>query len=337
MSDKKISNSILQKLSKQIEGDFYFDHISKVLYATDASAYREMPLAVALPKSKNDVQNLIRFANNHQCSLIPRGAGTSLAGQVVGSGIVVDFSKYLNHIIEVNPNEKWVRVEPGVVLSELNIHLQKYGLMFGPETSTANRCTIGGMLGNNSCGLHSLIHGSVREHILEVTAFISDGSEVVFGKLTPAEFNEKLSGISLESRIYKSINKILTEEGNIEEIRNQYPDPSVPRRNNGYALDQLANMHPYNPEGEPFNMAKLIAGSEGTLAMVTEMKLNLVPLPTKEKAVLCVHFEKLTDAFNANLIGLKYNPVAIELMDKTIMDLTKGVLNLQKNRFFIEG
>ena len=337
MSDKKISNSILQKLSKQIEGDFYFDHISKVLYATDASAYREMPLAVALPKSKNDVQNLIRFANDHKCSLIPRGAGTSLAGQVVGSGIVVDFSKYLNHIIEVNTDEKWVRVEPGVVLSELNIHLQKYGLMFGPETSTANRCTMGGMLGNNSCGLHSLIHGSVREHILDVTAFISDGSEVVFGKLTPSEFNEKLGGVSLESRIYKSINKILTNEGNIEEIRSQYPDPSVPRRNNGYALDQLANMQPYNPEGEPFNMAKLIAGSEGTLAMVTEMKLNLVPLPPKEKAVLCVHFEKLTDAFNANLIGLKHSPVAIELMDKTIMDLTKGVLNLQKNRFFIEG
>ena len=337
MSDKKISNSILQKLSKQIEGDFYFDHISKVLYATDASAYREMPLAVALPKSKIDVQNLIRFANDHKCSLIPRGAGTSLAGQVVGSGIVVDFSKYLNHIIEVNTDEKWVRVEPGVVLSELNIHLQKYGLMFGPETSTANRCTMGGMLGNNSCGLHSLIHGSVREHILDVTAFLSDGSEVVFGKLTPSEFNEKLGGVSLESRIYKSINKILTNEGNIEEIRSQYPDPSVPRRNNGYALDQLANMQPYNPEGEPFNLCKLIAGSEGTLAMVTEMKLNLVPLPPKEKAVLCVHFEKLTDSFNANLIGLKHSPVAIELMDKTIMDLTKGVLNLQKNRFFIEG
>lgn len=337
MSDNKISNSILQKLSKQIEGDLYFDHISKVLYATDASAYREMPLAVALPKSKNDLQKLVRFANTNHCSLIPRGAGTSLAGQVVGSGIIVDFSKYLNSIIEVNAEEKWARVEPGVVLSELNIHLQKFGLMFGPETSTANRCTMGGMLGNNSCGLHSLMHGSVREHILEVTSFLSDGEEVVFGELSSDEFQEKLGGISHESKIYKHIDKILSDSANIEEIRKQYPDPSVPRRNNGYALDQLANMQPYNAEGEPFNLCKLIAGSEGTLAMVAEMKLNLVPLPPKEKAVLCIHFEKLTDAFRANLIGLKYHPAAIELMDKTIMNLTKGVLNLQKNRFFIDG
>ncbi len=337
MSDNKISNSILQKLSKQIEGDLYFDHISKVLYATDASAYREMPLAVALPKSKNDLQKLVRFANTNHCSLIPRGAGTSLAGQVVGSGIIVDFSKYLNRIIEVNAEEKWARVEPGVVLSELNIHLQKFGLMFGPETSTANRCTMGGMLGNNSCGLHSLVHGSVREHILEVTSFLSDGEEVVFGELSSDEFQEKLGGISHESKIYKHIDKILSDSANIEEIRKQYPDPSVPRRNNGYALDQLANMQPYNAEGEPFNLCKLIAGSEGTLAMVAEMKLNLVPLPPKEKAVLCIHFEKLTDAFRANLIGLKYHPAAIELMDKTIMNLTKGVLNLQKNRFFIDG
>lgn len=337
MSDNKISNSILQKLSKQIEGDLYFDHISKVLYATDASAYREMPLAVALPKSKNDLQKLVRFANTNHCSLIPRGAGTSLAGQVVGSGIIVDFSKYLNRIIEVNAEEKWARVEPGVVLSELNIHLQKFGLMFGPETSTANRCTMGGMLGNNSCGLHSLVHGSVREHILEVTSFLSDGEEVVFGELSSDEFQEKLGGISHESKIYKHIDKILSDSANIEEIRKQYPDPSVPRRNNGYALDQLANMQPYNAEGEPFNLCKLIAGSEGTLALVAEMKLNLVPLPPKEKAVLCIHFEKLTDAFKANLIGLKYHPAAIELMDKTIMNLTKGVLNLQKNRFFIDG
>jgi FAD/FMN-containing dehydrogenase/Fe-S oxidoreductase len=337
MSDNKISNLTLHKLSKQIEGDLHFDYISKVLYATDASAYREMPSAVALPKSKGDVQLLVCFANAHKYPLIPRGAGTSLAGQVVGNGIVVDFSKYLNRIVEVNAKEKWVRVEPGVVLSELNIHLHKFGLMFGPETSTANRCTMGGMLGNNSCGLHSLTHGSVREHILEVTALLSDGSEVVFGEVTPAELKEKLSGISHESKIYKYINEILTDSANVEEIRKQYPDPSVPRRNNGYALDQIADMQPYNPEGKPLNLCNLIAGSEGTLVMVTEMKLNLVPLPPKEKAVLCIHFEKLTDAFKANLIGLKYHPVAIELMDKTIMDLTKGVLNLQKNRFFIEG
>jgi len=193
------------------------------------------------------------------------------------------------------------------------------------------------MLGNNSCGLHSLVYGSVRDHILEVKAFLSDGSEVVFKELMAEEFNQKLSGNTLENKIYQQVYEILSSEENRDEIFAQYPDPSVPRRNNGYAFDQLASMQPFSPSGNPFNMAKLIAGSEGTLAFVTEMKLNIVPLPPKEKTLLCVHFEKLTDAFKANLIGLKYKPSAIELMDKTIIDLTRENIGLSRNRFFIKG
>lgn len=334
---KTISIANLKKLGDKLEGEFRFDHLSKILYSTDASAYCETPLAVAIPQSKKDIQLLIDFANQFKTSLIPRGAGTSLAGQVVGQGIVVDISRYMNRILEVNADEKWVRVEPGVVLTELNMHLKQFGLMFGPETSTANRCTMGGMLGNNSCGLHSLVHGSVREHILEVNAILTDNSEVVFKELTPDEFQEKLELDTLEGELYRQVQKILASKENQKEISQQYPDPSVPRRNNGYALDALAQMQPFNKNGESFNFAKLLAGSEGTLAFTTEMKLNVIELPPAEKAVLCVHFEKLEEAFHANLIGLNYQPSAIELMDKTILDMTKGNIGLRRNRFFVEG
>ncbi|HKK80699.1 MAG TPA: FAD-binding oxidoreductase, partial [Prolixibacteraceae bacterium] len=315
---KKIKNSELLKLKKNLSGEFRFDHLSKIMYATDASAYREIPIGVATPKTKDDIQEIIGFVRENQTSIIPRGAGTSLAGQVVGSGIVVDVSRHFNRIIEVNTREKWVRIEPGMVLTELNMELNKHGVMFGPETSTANRCTMGGMLGNNSCGLHSLVHGSVRDHILSVKAILADGTETEFSALTEKEFQQKLKLKGLEGDIYRVVDRILSNAENRTEIEQQYPHPSVPRRNNGYALDILARMNPYTPNGEAFNMAKFIAGSEGTLAFITEMKLNVVELPPREKALLCIHIDKLEQAFRANLIALDFNPSAIELMDKNI-------------------
>lgn len=336
MSDN-IKIATFKRLANDLEGEFYFDAIYKTLYATDASAYREMPAAVAIPRTEQDLQKLIAFAHKNKTSLIPRGAGTSLAGQVVGSGIVVDISKYFSKIIEVNTEEKWVRVEPGVVLSELNAHLQQYGLMFGPETSTANRCTMAGMLGNNSCGLHSLVHGSVRDHIIEIRALLSDGTTCVFNALSEEEFEQKMKRSTLEGELYRNVREILISKENRDEIKKQYPDPSVPRRNNGYALDALAKMNPFVKHGKSFNFAELLAGSEGTLAFTTELKLNLIALPPKEKALLCVHFEKLEDAFHANLIGLEYQPSAIELMDKTILDLTKANIGASRNRFFVKG
>ncbi len=336
-SNTVISSRMLEKLANTLEGELRYDHISKIIYSTDASAYRETPLAVAFPKSNEDIRKLIAFSSEHKTSLIPRGAGTSLAGQVVGHGIVVDISKYMNQVLECNPEEKWIEVQPGVILEEMNIYLKQFGLMFGPETSTANRCTMGGMLGNNSCGLHSLVYGSVRDHVVEVKALLSNGSEVIFNELSIDEFKDKLKGNTLENKLYKKIDSILADESIRSEIQMQYPHPSVPRRNNGYALDVLSNMNPYNGEGGKFNFSKFIAGSEGTLAFITSIKLNLVPLPPKEKAVLCVHFDKLEDAFKANLIALKYKPWAVELMDRTIMEMTKGIHGLAKNRFFIKG
>jgi FAD/FMN-containing dehydrogenase len=183
----------LDSLKAELKGDLFTDNMHRILYATDGSAYRELPKAVVLPRDKDDIKKVIAFARAIKSSVIPRGAGTSLAGQVVGPGIVIDVSKYMDRILEVNPEEKWVIVEPGVILAELNMHLAPYGLMFGPETSTANRCCMAGMLGNNSCGAHSLIYGSVRDHILETEVILSDGTETTFKALTREEFLEKCS------------------------------------------------------------------------------------------------------------------------------------------------
>ena len=220
------------KLAGEITGDLYTDITQRILYATDASAYREIPLAVTRPAGRDDIKKIIAFARNEGTSVIPRGAGTSLAGQVVGPGIVMDISKHLNRILEFNPEEHWVRVEPGVVLAELNRYVAPHRLQFGPETSTANRCCMGGMLGNNSCGAHSIIHGSVRDHILEVDAVLSDGSEVHFGALTTGEFMAKCDGDPglLETQIYRNLRDILSEQRNAEEIEREFPDPELRRR-----------------------------------------------------------------------------------------------------------
>jgi FAD/FMN-containing dehydrogenase len=327
----------LHKLSTQLQGELYDDTTMRTLYATDASAYREMPLAVAIPKTKDDIQTLIQFAKENKTNLIPRTAGTSLAGQVVGNGIIVDVSKHFTKIIELNEKESWVRVQPGVIRDELNLFLHPYGLYFGPETSTANRAMIGGMVGNNSCGSNSVIYRSTREHLLEVTAFLSDGSEVVFKALSLDDFHTKCELTTLEGVIYKSMRSMLSNYDNQVEIKKEFPKKSVERRNTGYAIDLLVDMAPFTAGGDDFNFCSLIAGSEGTLAFITEIKLHLNPLPEKEVGLLCVHFNSIDEALRANLIGLKYNPSASELIDHYILECTKENIEQSKNRFFVQG
>ena len=327
----------LKELAGNLNGDLYTDQKTKILYATDASAYRELPLAVARPKNKGDLKKLIAFANEHKTTLIPRTAGTSLAGQVVGNGIVVDLSKCFTGILELNEKERWVRVQPGVILDELNMFLKPYGLFFGPETSTANRCMIGGMVGNNACGSHSIIYGTTRDHTLATKVILSDGKEVEFTAIDQKEFKSKLEGDKLENKVYRLINKVLTNKENQQEIRKEYPDPSIYRRNTGYAIDLLLETEPFTDSNKQFNFSNLICGSEGTLGLITEIKLNLVDIPPNEVAVVAAHFKTKEEAFKANLIALKHKPGAVEMMDNTILDLTKGNRDQLKNRFFVEG
>ncbi|MEO5564962.1 MAG: FAD-linked oxidase C-terminal domain-containing protein [Chitinophagaceae bacterium] len=328
---------LLKQLGASLDGDLYFDKTMRTLYATDASAYREMPLAVAIPSTIDDLKKLIAFANNHQTSLIPRTAGTSLAGQVVGNGIVVDVSKRFTQILELNTKENWIRVQPGVIRDELNLYLKPHGLFFGPETSTANRAMIGGMVGNNSCGSNSVVYRSTREHLLEVKVLLSDGSETEFKTLNIDEFHQKCESNSLEGNIYKTVRSLLSNYDNQEEIRKEFPKKSVERRNTGYAIDLLLETAPFTAGGPDFNFCSLIAGSEGTLAFITEIKLNIVPLPPREAGLLCVHFNSIDESLRANLIALKYNISASELIDHYILECTKNNIEQLKNRFFVQG
>lgn len=339
-----INPAILAKFATELEGELHFDTVMRTLYATDASAYREMPTAVAIPKTIDDIKKLIKFARENNSSIIPRTAGTSLAGQVVGNGIIVDVSKNFTQILEVNKEEHWVRVQPGVVRDVLNMELKKHGLFFGPETSTANRAMIGGMVGNNSCGSNSVVYGSTREHLLAVKAILADGSDAEFKRNSEQEFEDLSAAskhendtIALSDRIYQEMNVILSNNNNQVEIRNEFPKPTIERRNTGYALDMLLNCEPYTQGGKPFNFCELIAGSEGTLCFLTEIKLHVNDLPPTEIGLVCGHFNTIDEALRANLIGLKYKPSASELMDHYILECTKANKEHSQNRFFVQG
>lgn len=328
----------LKKLKAELDGDLFTENVQRVLYSTDASQYKELPLAVARPKNKEDIKKLLAFAKENGTSIIPRGAGTSLAGQVVGSGIVVDISKYMNRIIDIDVANKTVVVEPGVVLAELNQELAKHDLQFGPETSTANRCVIGGMLGNNSCGLHSLVYGSVRDHILEIEALLHNGSEVKFAPLSKQKFADKCNSKNQTERaIYRNIAEMLSSKKNQKEIREHFPDSRLTRRNMGYAIDALLDSEIFTEGGHPFNFCHLLAGSEGTLAFSHRIKLNLVPLPPEHIGLVCAHFKTLEESLQGNLVALQHQPTAIELMDDVILECTKENITQAQNRFFVKG
>ncbi len=324
-------------LANQISGEVFTDSMHLTMYATDASVYRERPLAVIYPKTAEDVQRIVAFAIQNQLPIIPRAAGTSLAGQVVGNGIVVDCSKYMNHILEVNEQKSFVVVEPGVILDELNQFLEQHNLFFGPETSTSTHCTVGGMFGNNSCGTHSIIYGSVRDHILEAEVVLANGDLVQFQAQSIDEFQKAVSEPTEQSRILSEIKELLDVEKNRTLIEEKFPPPSVIRRNTGYALDSLANSNFYKSNGSPFNICELLAGSEGTLAFTTKLKLHVNPLPPKFKAVVCLQHKSIAESCKANLVALEHKPTAVELMDDIILNMARQNPIQNKQSKFIEG
>lgn len=325
----------LQELSKSLTGELFFDDLIKSIYATDASVYRMLPLAVAYPKNNDDLKQLIAFAKKHKTSLIPRTAGTSLAGQCVGKGIVVDVSKYFTKIISVDEKAKTVTVQPGVVRDALNNYLKPMGLFFGPNTSTSNRCMIGGMVGNNSSGTTSIQYGVTRDKIIEMHTILSDGSEVVFGEIDKATFQNKTKENSLEGKIYKSIYSELKPETVQKQIQENFPKPEIHRRNTGYAIDELINTEVFSETDEKFNMCKLLSGSEGTLAFTTQITLKLDVLPPPEAIVVAAHFSSIENCLNAVALTMKHNLYACEMMDKTILDCTKQNKTQFENRQFI--
>ncbi|WP_340063337.1 FAD-binding and (Fe-S)-binding domain-containing protein [Ascidiimonas aurantiaca] len=331
------SKFLFDSLERELKGDLFTDTLHKALYATDASVYRKTPQAVCFPRNKSDLIKIIHFANKHSLGIIPRTAGTSLAGQCVGEGIVVDVSRYFTKILEVDTREKTVTVEPGVIRDELNLYLEPHGLFFGPNTSTSNRCMIGGMTGNNSSGTTSIQYGVTRDKVLEMDVLLSDGSEVTFKELTSEEFNGKTQLETLEGTIYRNIVSLLSPAKVQAGILEEYPKPEIHRRNTGYAIDELIKMDPFTAGGVPFNMCKLLSGSEGTLAFTTRIKLQLDILPPPYKVMIAAHFESIEKACKAVVPSMQHDLATCELMDKVILDCTKNNKSQQPNRFFIEG
>ena len=314
-----------QDLRKTVSGEVRFDPYSRALYSTDASIYQIEPLGVVIPRNKEDVIATVEMAHRYGVPILPRGGGTGLAGQTVGRAIVIDMSKYMNHLLEINAEEHWVRVQPGIVLDELNQMLRDTGLFFTPDPATSNRSNVGGAIGNNSCGSHSILYGKTVDHVKEVETVLSNGDVALLGQLTSLELDAKLRGDGLEGQIYRQVTEIV--KSSAAEVESRYP--KIMRRVGGYNLDQLVN-------GSPLNLAKLIVGSEGTLATVTEAKLNLVPRP-KTTALMVVHFRGLIEAMEATVATLEHGPAAVELMGRLILDQMRISVGYARRSTFIEG
>src|SRR5512145_3063381 len=327
MSDSSSADSleIEAELKKRIEGDVRFDRYSRLLYSTDASIYQIEPIGIVVPRHKGDVQAVIEIANKLNVSVLPRGGGTSLAGQTVGHSIVLDFSKYMQNVLEVNKQELWCRVQPGLVQDELNAFVRGLGLQFGPDTSTSNRATIGGMIGNNSSGAHSLTYGKTLDHVIELTVLLADGSEAVLKDLSPETVETKSRADTIEGRAYREVFRLAQQHRN--EILERYP--KIMRRVSGYNLDEFV-------KPQPFNLSRMLVGSEGTLATVVEAKMRLVPKP-KWTAMDVIHFNDDIEALECAQVILQTRPYAMESTDKMVLNLARGNIEQSRKLGFVQG
>jgi FAD/FMN-containing dehydrogenase/Fe-S oxidoreductase len=321
----RTGSDLERELRKVVEGDVRFDDYSRLLYATDASMYQVEPIGVVMPRSAADVHAVLELANRYNVPVLPRGGGTSLAGQTVNHAVVLDFSRYMNRVLEVDPDGLWCRVQPGLVQDELNAHVRPLGLLFGPDTSTSNRATIGGMCGNNSAGSHSIAYGKTLDHVFELTCLLADGSEVVLRDLTPDELEAKSRGDGLEGQIYREVRRLVGAHA--DEIRAR--NPRIMRRVSGYNLDEFL-------KSQPFGLHRLAVGSEGTLVVVTEMKMRLVPKP-KHTALDVVHYATLEEALESSPDLLTTGPYAVELTDKLILDLARDNFEQRQRMGFVQG
>jgi FAD/FMN-containing dehydrogenase/Fe-S oxidoreductase len=318
-----VSASLQRELERAIDGEVRFDKVSRALYSTDASVYQIEPLGVVIPRSAEAVQQAVTIAARHGVPITPRGGGTSQAGQSIGSGLVLDTSKHLNRIIEVNPDQRWARVEPGVVLDELNASLKAHNLRFAPDVSSASRATVGGMMANNSSGARSVLYGKTIDHVIEQRVALSDGSLAGFRPLDPARAELEGKGDSIEARAYRNIPRLGQQHA--AEIARRFP--KVLRRVGGYNLDAFVDA------SRPVDLTRIIVGSEGTLGFIVDAKINLVPLPA-QKSVLTIEFDQLLDALAATPIILTHGPSAIEVMDDFILSHAKShpALDAQRRR-----
>ena len=319
------TRDLVEDLRRQVQGEVRFDKMSRVLYSTDASIYQIEPIGVVIPRSADDVVAVVETAARHGVPILPRGGGTSLAGQTVGHAVVIDFSKYMRRVVEVSPEEGWVRTQPGIVLDELNRELGPTGMVFAPDPSTSNRGNVGGALGNNSCGAHSIIWGKTVDNVIELDTVLSSGDVAHFGALTGEQLETRMRRPGLEGEIYRKL--LAIGEANRDEVLARYP--KIQRRVSGYNLDEFVG-------GSDLNMARFVVGSEGTLVTITEAKLRIVPKPTL-KALAVIHFDSLLEAMEATVAILEHEPAAVELIGSMIIRQARSNLTYSRMMDFVEG
>lgn len=326
------------KLASSLQGELHTDELLRRIYATDASVYRRLPAAVAYPKNETDIRHVLDFAAKSSLGIIPRAAGTSLAGQCVGEGIVMDISRHMTQILNFDVEKKQIWVQPGVIRDDLNRFLAPHGLFFGPNTSTANRCMIGGMLGNNSSGTTSIRYGVTRDKVIAVKAMLADGALVEFRDLDANQWDEKTRLQSSEGELYRQLDGLLRKEGVLEEVRKEFPKPEIHRRNTGYAVDELLETQVFVPENtSPAHIGKLLAGSEGTLAITLEVCLQLDDLPPAMSAMVVTHYDSLESCLRDVAPVMRHPLYTCEMMDRIILDCTKNNLEQAENRKFVVG
>ncbi len=318
-------NLFISDLSIHLRGELLTDPVSLGLYATDASVYQIRPLAVALPLDEEDTLLALRIAADHQVAVLPRGGGTSLAGQTVGQALVLDFSKHMNKVLEFDADNRRIRVQPGLVRDELNAFLAPHGLHFAPDPATSSRANIGGMVGNNSSGTKSILYGKTVDHVVAMRVALADGTVLELGECTPGEYEQKAAQPDREGALYSGFREIL--ERCRQEVIDTYP--KVMRRVGGYNLDEFVYT-------DHWNLAKIVCGSEGTLATILDVTLNLEPLP-RHKSVCVVHFAELLEAIRAVEPMLEFGPAAIEILDRTVLDLSRRNLTTQRHSHWIDG
>ncbi len=325
MSQSARLEEFLSELDKHVHGDLHTDQINRILYSTDASIYQVMPHGVLLPKTMEDVHAVVALAAQYQVPLLPRTGGSSLAGQAVNEALIIDFTPHLDQVLELNPEERWVRVQPGIVLDELNLYLRPYGLQFGPDPASSNRAAVGGIVSNNSTGSHSILYGMTADHVLDMNVILNDGSSTHFGPLETAELARHQERSGREGEIYRHIAQLLGQPANQQTIISATPRHW--RRCGGYNLDRFVNdpaLSFHWPRDTRFNMSHIFSGAEGTLGVMTEVKLNLVPLPQKT-ALAIVHFDALNIALSAVPAILEAEPTVVELLDNLGLTLCRQV------------
>jgi FAD/FMN-containing dehydrogenase/Fe-S oxidoreductase len=318
-------DGLLHDLQQRLAGEVRFDAVSKMLYSTDASIYQIEPLGVVMPRHAEDVIAAVTIAREHGVPVLPRGGGTSLAGQTVGKALVIDVSQYMHNILELNTAEHWAWVQPGVVQDQLNAYLRPHGFLFGPDTSTSSRATLGGMIGNNSAGSRSVLYGKTIDHVLELQVVLSDGSVTTLRPLDKASLEQAMRRPDLEGHIYREIARIARD--NRDAIVDRYP--KIQRRVSGYNLDEFIN-------DAPFNLAKMVVGSEGTLATVLKAKVRIMPRPAAT-GVLVVHFDDMIRSVEGTGLILPLEPSAVEMVDRQIVSAARGSKEFAGRLPFLQG